>query len=365
MNNPLEAPVVFETLPAANHRTLGWVRLNRPRQLNALNLQMCELMRDQLQIWASDEAIAAIVISGHGEKGFCAGGDVADVIRHVRAGGDQRYVYGDRFFAVEYQLDRMIHEYPKPVISLVHGVCMGGGVGLAVGASHRVVSQGLRMAMPEIHIGLFPDVGGGWFLNRMPAGVGVIMALTGLIINEADAIFGGLADYFIPSDAHAAFLDELAQLPWSGLALDNHIRVTELCLRWHRRHRAGLPHAALAQYQDALRFLGMQPTVAAISEGLNAAALEDPFFEAPARSLKAGSPTGAQVSLRYLQISRRLSLAQVLELDGVLAKQFQRHHDFSEGVRALLIDKDRKPRWSPDSLEGVSEALIEAHFRPC
>ena len=365
MKADIEAPVEFDTLPAHDGRSLGRIRLNRPRQLNALNLAMCELMRDQLQIWASDESVVAVILAGNGDKGFCAGGDVAEVVRQVRAGGAQRHVYGDRFFAVEYQLDRMIHEYAKPIVSLVHGVCMGGGVGLAVGARHRIVSQGLRLAMPEIHIGLFPDVGGGWFLNRMPAGAGVIMALTGLAINEADAIVGGLADYFVPTDAHSALLDALAGLPWTGAADADHTLITELCLRFHHQYRSQMVQSPLLQYQEALRYIGTQPTVSAIMQSLQAAAQEDPYFESPARSLLSGSPTGALVTLRYLQTTRRMSLAQVLQLDAVLARQFQRHSDFCEGVRALLIDKDRKPRWSPAELEAVSPELVAAHFQPC
>jgi enoyl-CoA hydratase/carnithine racemase len=360
-----ELPIEFDTIDAPTGRKVARVRLNRPRQLNALNLEMCELMRDQLLVWQSDESIVAVVLSGNGDKGFCAGGDVAEVVRQVRAGGPQRHVYGDRFFSVEYQLDRMIHEYGKPFLSLVHGVCMGGGVGLAVGASHRIVSQGLRMAMPEIHIGLFPDVGGGWFLNRMPAGAGMIMALTGLAINEADALFGGLADYFIPTDGHAALLDALAELPWTGQSAADRVLVTGLCLRMHRQYRAQLVQSPLSQYQDALRYIGMQPTVPLIVQCLQAAAQEDPYFEGPAQSLASGSPTGALVTLRYLQETRQKSLAQVLELDSVLARQFQRRSDFCEGVRALLIDKDRKPQWSPGALDEVPAELVAAHFQPC
>ena len=167
-----ELPVLFEERRTANGRRIGFATLNRPKQLNAINLQMCELLLAQFRTWVSDEGIAAVVLDGAGEKGFSAGGDVAEVVRNVRGGGDQRYVYGDAFFDVEYQLDRLIHEYPKPLISYAHGITMGGGVGLTVGASHRLVSDRARIAMPEIHIGLFPDVGGGWFLNRTPGGTG-------------------------------------------------------------------------------------------------------------------------------------------------------------------------------------------------
>ncbi|MFM8556142.1 MAG: enoyl-CoA hydratase/isomerase family protein, partial [Betaproteobacteria bacterium] len=178
-----EAPVVFEEWPTGGRRKVGVARLNRPRQLNAITLRMCELLRDRLREWASDEDVVAVWLEGAGDKGFSAGGDVAEVIRQVRAGGPRRFVYGDSFFEVEYQLDRMIHEYPKPLIGWIHGVCMGGGLGLVAGASTRIVTEQARLAMPEIHIGLFPDVGGGYFLNRVPGHAGIVMALTGLTIN--------------------------------------------------------------------------------------------------------------------------------------------------------------------------------------
>ena len=356
--------VVFEEWPAAGGRKVGVARLNRPRQLNAITLVMCELLRDRLRQWASDDDIVAVFLEGGGQKGFSAGGDVAEVVRQVRAGGPRRFVYGDSFFEVEYQLDRMIHEYPKPFIAWIHGVCMGGGLGLAAGASTRIVTEQVRMAMPEIHIGLFPDVGGGFFLNRVPGHAGTVMALTGLTINEADAIYAGLADAFIARELRDDFIGQLLALPWSGRAAIDQGEVGRLASRFHRRCKAGLPLSNLQAYADALRFIGGQPDAVGVRDALILAAQEDPWFEAPANSLAKGSPTGACVSFEYLKRSKRLSLAEVLALDLVLARQFQRHHDFPEGVRALLIDKDRKPVWSPPAFSDVSDALVAAHFEP-
>ena len=359
-----EAPVVFEEWSAGGGRKLGVARLNRPRQLNAITLRMCELLRDRLREWASDEDVVAVWLEGAGDKGFSAGGDVAEVIRQVRAGGPRRFVYGDSFFEVEYQLDRMIHEYPKPLIGWIHGVCMGGGLGLVAGASTRIVTEQARLAMPEIHIGLFPDVGGGYFLNRVPGHAGIVMALTGLTINEADAIVAGLADAFVARELRDDLISQLCALPWSGSPAADQAAVSRLAASFHRRCKAGLPGSNLQAYADALRFIGQQPDVAGVRDALQLAANEDPWFEAPARSLAQGSPTGAKVSFDYLQRCERLSLPEVLELDLVLARQFQRHHDFSEGVRALLIEKDRKPVWSPTQLEEVSAELVATHFAP-
>jgi len=358
-----EAPVLFEEREVAGGRRIGFARLNRPKQLNALTLEMCQLMLDRFRAWASDEGTVAVMLEGAGSKGFSAGGDVSRVIRQVRAGGPQRFSYGDAFFDVEYTLDLLIHTYPKPLLSWSHGVCMGGGVGLSVGASHRIVSEGSRIAMPEIHIGLFPDVGGGWFLNRLPGGAGIVMALTGMMVNEADAVFSGLADVFIPEEARGRFTDELLALDWSGDARADGERLARLCLSHHRRWKAGLPESNLRQYFDAIRFIAAQPTVAGVRDALLAAAAEDPFFRAAADNLANGSPSAAHVTFEYLRRTRQMSIAEVLRLDLVLARNFQRLNDFPEGVRALLIDKDRAPKWSPDRFDGVTPEIVERHFR--
>jgi enoyl-CoA hydratase/carnithine racemase len=366
MNTP-ESPVLFELWPtASNDINIGVATLNRPKQLNAITLEMCELLLKQLRQWASDSSIATVVLKGGGEKGFSAGGDVAQVIRHVRselASGAERFVYGDLFFTVEYELDLLIHKYPKPLISYSHGVCMGGGMGLVAGASHRIVSDRSKIAMPEIHIGLFPDVGGGYFLNRAPGGAGTLMALTGMIINEADALFAELADYFVPQEENDALWAKVKALPWTTHAAANREVLTDCLLSLHRKYHLGLPLSNLRQYYDAIRFITKQSSVEKIRDALVAAAAEDPFFEPMAKNLTQGSPTAAKVTYAYLQRCKSLSIEQVLKLDLVLAKQYQRHHDFPEGVRALLIDKDKKPQWAPATFADVSDELVESHFK--
>lgn len=357
-----QPPVLFEEVEVGAGFKIGYARLNRPAQVNALNLQMCELMLEQFRRWQSQTSIVAVVLTANGEKGFSAGGDVAGVVKQVKAGGEHCFEYGDLFFEVEYALDQLIHEYKKPFITHAFGVCMGGGVGLTVGGSHRIVSDRCRIAMPEIHIGLFPDVGGGWFLNRVPGNIGRILALTGMIINEADALFAGFADAFVPAEENAAFYERLHGLPFNGSAEHNHQLLTTHLQAANHRYRIGLPTAGLRQYYDSLSFIAAQPGVGALLASLQAAAEDDPFFEGAAKGLGKGSPTTALVADEYLRRSRQLSLAQVLRMDLTLARQFQRHADFPEGVRALLIDKDRKPTWSPATLDEVDPATVLAHF---
>jgi enoyl-CoA hydratase/carnithine racemase len=233
-----------------------------------------------------------------------------------------------------------------------------------VGCSHRLVGEGSKIAMPEIHIGLFPDVGGGFFLNRVPGGLGKVMALTGLVLNEADALFAGLADAFLDMDDLEGQQAQLCALPFTSETSTNHLLLDGWLRSIMRRHATGLPESPLRMYFDPLRFISQFNEVQGIADALLVAAKDDPWFEAPAQALAKGSPTAAKVSLEYLRRSKTLGVAQVLKMDKILSAQYQRHPDFPEGVRALLIDKDRKPQWSPASLNEVSADLVNGHFEP-
>lgn len=357
--------VVFETLDCTrSDRRIGIARLDRPAQLNALTLPMCQAMLERFRAWASDTSIACVLLAGNGPKGFCAGGDVAEVVRHVRAGGPERYVYGDAFFDVEYQLDLLIHTYPKPFVTWAHGVDMGGGVGLSTAGSERIVSEGLKMAMPEIHIGLFPDVGGGWFLNRVPDEGGVLLALTGAVIDTSDALYARLADHAIAQARQPAFVDGLAALDWRGSIGAQRAALRAFCVAFSAQAPLPLAEGPLQRHRDRVRRIGQAADVAGVLAALHDAAAQVPWFEAPLRNLAQGSPTAARVTLEYLRRCRPLGIAQVLALDLIVARQCQRHHDFPEGVRALLIDKTRDAAWSPASGDDVSDALVAGFFAP-
>lgn len=362
---PVPPPVLFRTENTVSGHRIGVATLNRPRQLNALNLEMCRLLLTQLGAWRADPAIACVLLEGAGDKGFCAGGDVAEVVRHLRgltgATGEQRFAYGDDFFATEYRLDLLIHQFAKPLVAVSHGVCMGGGLGLAAGASHRVFVDGSKIAMPEIHIGLFPDVGGGYFLNRMPPGIGALLALTGYVIGAADARFVGLADGVIDEAARATLAARLCASAWTGGAARDRALLDAVLPTLASPTVATGP---LAAHAETLRALADCASVGAFRERLELLAASEPLWAPAARNLAQGSPTAAHVTFEYLRRCRGLDVAAVLALDGVLARQFQRHHDFSEGVRALLIDKDRAPQWSPRDWAEVTPALVAGHFEP-
>lgn len=362
-----DRPVLFRTEPSTSGRRIGVATLNRPRQLNALDLEMCELMLAQFTAWAGDAAIACVLLEGAGDKGFCAGGDVAGVVRHLRGLADRspvhRFDYGDAFFRVEYQLDLLIHRYPKPFVALSHGVCMGGGLGLVAGASQRLFVQGSKIAMPEIHIGLFPDVGGGYFLNRMPAGVGALLALTGHVISAEDALAVGLADAVVPATARVELLEALRGCEWTGERGHDDAAVSQVINSLAIAATASVAQPLMA-HAHSLAQLAANADVSGYRDALNSLAARDHYFAVAAGNLSHGSPTSAFVTWEYLRRTRHLDIDAVLEVDGVLARQFQRQHDFSEGVRALLIDKDRTPKWSPADWALVTPEMVELHFQP-
>lgn len=360
-----EAPVRFETRAAGGGRRLGIAWLNRPRQLNALNLEMCQLLLERLDEWSKDASLVAVVIAGEGPKGFCAGGDVTRAVREIAAGGPRRFDYGDTFFTVEYRLDHLLHTYPKPVVTWAHGITMGGGLGLSVAGSHRIVANGTRIAMPEIHIGLFPDVAGGWFLNRVPGEAGVLLALTGVTLDEQDAVYARFADYVVEHAHQAEFIDAFAAIDWGATVADHRAQATHFCRGFEARHAPpGAAPSALRERHAQIRSICTRAKLHGIVKGLQEAAAVDRWFVKPLENLQQGSPTAAAVTLEYLRRCRLLGLAQVLELDLVVARQCLRHPDFPEGVRALLIDKDKSPRWSPATAEAVTPALVEEFFSP-
>ena len=251
--------VVFEEKAAANGARIGVARLNAEKTLNALSLEMIDLLAERMATWAADPDVALVVLEGAGEKAFSAGADLHKVretmlAHHASAQRDdiRGNAYAAGFFGHEYRLDYMIHTYPKPVLCWGHGIVMGGGVGLMSGASHRVVTSESRVAMPEIAIGLFPDVGGSWLLGRMPGETGLFLALTGARLQASDALFVKLADYCIDHAHKSAVFDALCAQPWGSASGDNH---RQLCAVLRAFAAADLPHGPLRQHFDLINKL--------------------------------------------------------------------------------------------------------------
>ena len=359
-----EQPVLFETLATASGHLFGRATLNAPASLNALSLEMVDLLDPQLAAWAEDPKVAGVVLDAVGDKAFCAGGDVVGLAHAIRAQppGEPPQIARD-FFEREYRLDHRIHTYPKPLLCWGHGIVMGGGIGLMSGASHRVATPRTRMAMPEIAIGLYPDVGGSWLLARAPGGTGPFLALTGAHINAADAVFAGLADFVLPHERCPAVLDALRAGSWSGDPDDDGAQLSHLLQA--QGEGVELPASPLRTHFDRIRqLIGLDrlPDIAARMAVLAADA--DPWLAQAAQTFLKGSPTSAALGLTLQRRARHLSLADTFRLEWQASVGCCAHSDFAEGVRALLIDKDKNPKWQPATLAEVTPDWIDEHLKP-
>jgi enoyl-CoA hydratase/carnithine racemase len=345
----MDKEILFE---ARNH--VGFVTLNRPAVLNALSYGMVLELRAQLREWAQDASIYAVVVRGAGEKAFCAGGDV----RAVRASFTSSSAMYRDFFASEYRLDYFIHRYPKPYVALMDGIVMGGGMGIGQGASLRLVTDRTHMAMPEVGIGFFPDVGASYFLSRLPGALGAYLGLSGIPIRANDALYAGLADAYLPHEALDDLEEALATLHWTGdHAADLHASVRAL-------GTVTLPDSTLAGLRPAIDAHFCRSDIRAVMQSLQRESRPE-YNEWSRRMLglmTARSPLMMAVTARQLERGRAMDLAACFRMElGMVLHCFEQG-DFMEGVRALLVDKDNAPRWNPARIQDVTEEQIEAFF---
>jgi len=320
----------------------GIITLNRPKALNALTLNMVRLIHPQLRAWAADEAVKLVIIEAAGEKAFSAGGDIRALYDWGRA-GDPRVI---DFYREEYRLNHYIKHYPKPYIALMSGIDMGGGVGVSVNGSYRVATERLTFAMPETGIGLFPDVGGTYFLPRCPGAVGMYLGLTGERLKAADAIYAGIADIFVPS-AHLAALK-------SHLAAGKNFEISIRMFSTDAGEAPLMAHRALIDRHF------LKATMAEIIASLEADGGE--WAAKVLATLASKSPTSLLVTHRQITAGASLDFAEAMKLEFRLTNRFMRGHDFYEGVRAIIIDKDQSPHWRPATLAGVRASDADAYF---
>jgi len=359
-----EAPVLFEERSAANGMRIGIATLNAPRTLNGFSLPMAHLLLERLQAWADDAGIALVVLQGAGEKAFCAGGDLHSLYKSMqayRADGStdvRDNAYAAEFFDVEYRVDYAIHTYPKPILCWGHGIVMGGGIGLMSGASHRVVSERSKLAFPEITVGLFPDVGGSWLLPRVPGKGGLFLALTGATLNAGDAIYAGLADIHIAEAQRPAVFDALAGVHWSEDAQRNHAQLSTLL----QQHASDAVTGPLLRNAASIDALCEGADVADVVAAISALKTEDPWLQAAQATLAAGAPGSARLAWELQKRAEGASLADVYRFEYVAALHCAAHGDFAEGIRALLIDKDRSPKWQPATLAEATPAWAQTFF---
>jgi enoyl-CoA hydratase/carnithine racemase len=352
-----EPLIRIDTRRADGGRQIGFATLNAATSLNALSLEMAEQLLAQLREWHDDPSIACVVLQGAGEKAFCAGGDITALYRWMTT---TDFASVERYFVQEYTLDYFLHSYPKPVLCWGHGIVMGGGLGLLVASSHRVVTEDSRVATPEVAIGLYPDVGASWFLPRIPGRSGLYVGLTGAHLNAADALFASLADYFIPNSEREEIFEQLLSLSWNESPGANRHELSRL-LRNHQRKHA-VPESNLRKHFDLIGEITDHDSVEEILQALESRVGGESWLQRAAQTLRSGSPTSAKVIFEIYRRTPRLSLKDTFALELGLTMQFAQHPDFREGIRARLIDKDNQPRWSPPTLDAVGDAYVEEHF---
>jgi enoyl-CoA hydratase/carnithine racemase len=359
--NQADAPVVFELADCDNGKKVAFATLNVPKALNALNLDMIRLLAPQLSEWANDDAIALVVLKGHGEKAFCAGGDVVSLYKAMAANDGNNHI--ETFFSEEYTLDYQIHTYEKPILLWGNGIIMGGGLGLMAGASHRVVTETARIAMPEITIGLYPDVGGSYFLNKMPAGVGLFLGLTGASINAKDAQFVGLADHFVNAELYGELLATLLGTDWKDNEEYNHGLLSEL-LHSLQSQSSNEPASEIEPLQAVIAELATKDSLESqIDAILSLDATDNKWLSRAQKSLHHGSPLSAKLVSEQLNRAKGLSLADCFRLELGMSVAAGEFGEFKEGVRALLIDKDGAPNWQFENTQSVTDDAINAFFK--
>jgi enoyl-CoA hydratase/carnithine racemase len=346
----LESEILFEIRDG-----LGLITLNRPKALNALTHGMILELKKTIPGWEKDPSIKAVVLRGAGDRAFCAGGDITDLYRESRE--NPSGTLRRDFFYDEYIVNRRIYRYAKPWISFIDGIDMGGGVGLSVHGSHSVATERFMFAMPETTIGLFPDVGGGYFLSRLPGALGVFLALTSHRLRAADALWAGIVDAHVPSGK----LGELqAALAAADLAGPDANRKVDAIIG-HFTADAGAP-----SLPTLMRDIDRCFSAGSVGE------IRDKLKKQPgdwaAKQLAALmklSPLSMAITLEQLRRCATRSFEDAMTLEYRMAQHAMRpDHDFFEGVRALLIDKDQKPQWNPPTIDGVTRQMVEAHFQP-
>ncbi|MCI5044283.1 MAG: enoyl-CoA hydratase/isomerase family protein [Aquisalinus sp.] len=329
----------------------GWgiITLNRPKAFNALTWNMCRLMLVRLQEWAINDEVKAVLIKGAGEKAFCAGGD----IRWLYETSQQDPHGAAEFFRTEYNLNSLIHHYPKPYVALLHGVVMGGGVGVSISASTRIVSDTLTWAMPETGIGMVPDVGGSYFLPRLEGGLGLYLALTGHRLNGADSVYAGIATHHVPYEKFVALEDALAGIGSDDLTQES---IDTCAAAFGETGDAALQKNRAQIDQQFSAPQSVQGVIDALGrEG-------DDFAEKTLKLLNRMSPTALKLTFEEVHRGAGMTFDECLIMEFALVRKIMEGPDFHEGVRAQIIDKDRNPKWSPANLSDVTDDLTAPYF---
>ena len=353
--------VTFEERPSPHGYRIGIATLDAEKSLNALSLSMIKALDDRLKAWADDPEITCVMLRGNGPKAFCAGGDVVQLVHQCREHPGEVPPLARRFFADEYRLDHRIHTYPKPFICWAHGHVLGGGMGLMQGAGIRIVTPSSRLGMPEINIGLYPDVGGSWFLRRAPGRTGLFLAFTAAQVNGSDAIFAGLADVLVPHARKGQVLEAIGATAWSGEQRADRALLSRILAA--AAEGAERPASKLREHYETIESLMVGEDLLDIAKRLRTLQSDDAWLQGAAKAFAKGAPSSIALTWALWQRVPRMSLAEVFRLEYWASLGFCAHHDFAEGIRAVLVDKDRNPKWQPATLEEITPAFVDDHLR--
>lgn len=353
--------LLFDILKG-RHGNIGKITLNNPKSLNALNTEMIDAFQSVLDQCEADGAIKAVFVEGTGDRAFCAGGDVVGLYNSMKETHE-----GDvpqkalEFFTKEYRLDYRLHTFPKPIISWGHGIVMGGGIGVMSACSHRVVTEKSMLAMPEVTIGLYPDVGASWFFNRMPANIGKFLGMTGARINAADAIYAKLADTFILDEYRDDVLQDLTDVEWSDRP---HCDIFNALQESVDFSKDDMEESQLQKHYSQIQYLlndcDLQKNIALMADF----EAQSSWLQSAQKSFNKGCPVTYMLVDEQIRRSRHMSLKEVFEMELIMSVRCAMNPDLAEGIRALLIEKDGQPHWSVRSVSEINNQKIQQFFTP-
>lgn len=368
----IESNVDFKLLTASNGKLIGFASLNAQKSLNALNFAMITALKERITAWQSDEQVALIILEGKGDKAFCAGGDVVSLYHELKDKFLNNKILTEQqvassiaseFFEQEYQLDQLIHHCQKPILVFGDGYVMGGGIGLIAGASHRVATEKTIMAMPEISIGLYPDVGASYFLNQMPNNIGLFLGLTGAMFNASDASYLGLIDFVVSSAQIETIKKQLLTIDWL-IDQEDHNKLNDALTHYTKTEKKLTLLSQVKENEVLIESLTSFLSITEIANAIINCRSESKWIKKAQQKFISGSPLSACLTYKQLELCKNLSLNECFAAELNLSKRCCQFPEFSEGVRSLLVNKDKSPQWAFNSVEDIDTQLIDWFFKP-
>ena len=352
--------LIVEILKCQNDTEIGHITLNTPETLNSLTLNMVNEISNLLDNWEEDSKIKMILISGAGDKAFCAGGDIRALYESMCS--TQGPIFAETFFESEYRLDYKIHNFSKPILSILDGIVMGGGAGLMFASTYKIASERTRFAMPEIGVGLFPDVGFTSVIKDLPEGLGLYIMLTASQLNASDMHFCNLVDSYLSYEKMEDFLSDILEVAWQD-EVNKNLTLLDSILKSssYLEELETFPSSKIEGELEKIQSMTNEDNLTSVVDNILSHATEDEWFQRGKESLMKGSPTSAHlIWLQHLN-SSNLNLKEVFNFELNLAIQITRIGDFKEGIRSLIIDKDNKPNWKYDSIKNVQKSWLDKH----